>query len=117
MGNNVLYTRDLLYPTDTIYEPGSVHVEILNPTKQGKMPVVIESRTSHSPIDYIDSIISIMQSDIFDRIHINIKNNVSLYIKVGDNDELAQKYGSRKFIGLTFNDGSINYKGLDEIEE
>ena len=109
-----MYERDLLYPTESINEPGSIHVEVLNPNKKGKMPVVIESKTSQSPVKYIDSIIRIMQSDIFDRILINIKNSIELYIV--SNDDISSVSGGKKYIYAIFSGDKIEYKGVDEID-
>lgn len=117
MGNNALYERDLLYPTDNIFEPGSVHMEIMNPGKKGKMPIVIEGKTLHSPLAYINSIIRIMQSDIFDRIHIDVKNNTELYINIKHNTELKKDFNGKKFIKVIFDGDKIAYTGVDEISD
>lgn len=114
MDKNVVYERDLLYPTDNIFEPGSIHVELLQPCKTGKMPVVIENRTAHSPARYIDSIIRIMQSDIFDRIHIDVKNNVKLYIKA--NDLLKQEAGGKEYVLVSLDGEKTEFKGVDSFE-
>ncbi|MCX7842770.1 MAG: hypothetical protein N2489_06815 [Clostridia bacterium] len=114
MNKSVVYERDLLFPTETLSQPGSIHVEILNPDKKGKMPVLIESRTEHSPLNYIGSILRIMQSDIFDRIHINLKVNTDVYIKV--NDELSKKFGASKYVKVVFKDENTEYYGVDDIE-
>lgn len=117
MTGSALYSRDLLYITDNIYEPGSVHIEILSPSAKGKMHVLIESKTSHSPIKYMDSIIGIMQTDIFDRIHIDVKSNLSLYISVKDDEELKKQSGGNPYIKVIFNGDDISYKGVPEIAD
>ncbi len=111
--SNIVFQKDLLYPTGNISEPGSIHVEILDPNKKGRMPVIIEPKTSHSPVEHISSIISIMQSDMFDRINVNIKNNVDLYIKVGE--ELKEKSGNKKYLLVVFDGDRVDYKGVDDI--
>lgn len=114
MDKIVVYERDLLYPTDNMFEPGSIHVEMLQPNKKGSMPVLIESRTAHSPKKYIDSIIRIMQSDIFDRIHIDVKHNLNLYIKT--NDVIRQEEDCKEYILVVFHGDKIEFKGVDNIE-
>ena len=117
MSDSVLYSRDLLYLTDKIYEPGSVHIEVLSPTEKGKMPVVIEGKTPHSPVKYLESIIRVMQTDIFDRIHIDVKSNVSLYVSVKNNEELKKLSGGKPYIKVIFDDDRVTYEGVPEIAD
>jgi len=114
MPKNILFKKDLLYPTENLFEPGSIHIEIMHPDKKGRMPVIIESKSGHSPIKYIDNIIRIMQGDIFDRILINIKGNVDLYIKASD--EMKKEYGGKKYILVVFDGDMPSYKGTDGLE-
>jgi hypothetical protein len=114
MDKNIVYERDLLYPTDSMFEPGSIHVELLQPNKKGSIPVLIEGRTVHSPVKYFDSIIRIMQSDIFDRIHIDVKNNLKIYIKA--NVMMKNEAGGKAFVQVVFNGEKIEFKGVDNIE-
>ncbi|MCX8130149.1 MAG: hypothetical protein N3I35_08625 [Clostridia bacterium] len=114
MDKNIVYERDLLYPTENMFEPGSIHVELLSPNKKGSMPVLIEGKTSHSPAKYIDSIIRIMQSDIFDRIHIDVKHNINLYIK--GNELMKQESAGKRYVSVMFNGERIEFKGVDDIE-
>lgn len=108
-----MYERDLLYPTENVNEPGCIHVEVLNPNTRGKMPVVIESKTSQSPVKYIDAIIRIMQSDIFDRILVNVKNTIDLYII--SNESLSSISGGKKYLLVSFNADKAEFTGVDEI--
>ena len=114
MEKNTVYERDLLYPTDNVNDPGCIHVEVLNPNKLGKMPILIESKTSHSPVKYINSIIRIMQIDIFDRIHIEVKDSARLFIKT--NDELMKEYDNKKFVKIVVHGDKFEYIGIDEID-
>ncbi len=114
MSKNILFKKDLLYPTENLYEPGSIHIEIMHPNKKGKMPVVIESKSGHSPLKYIDNIVRIMQSDIFDRILINVKGNINLYIKTSD--EMKNEFGGKKYILVEFEEDKPLYKGVDDLE-
>ncbi|MCR4437048.1 MAG: hypothetical protein QHH06_02255 [Clostridiales bacterium] len=117
MSNNIIYQRDLLYPTDNIIEPGSIHMEMLNPDKKGKIPVIIENRTSHSPIDYMERIIKTLQSEVFDRINIRIVENVHLYISLKGSKDLKKKYDNKKFLRVVLKENQVEYKGKDEIDE
>jgi hypothetical protein len=114
MADSILYSRDLLYMTEKVNEPGSVHVEVLQPTAEGKMPVIIEGKTSHSPLNYIDAILSIMQTDIFDRIHINVKENLNIYI--GNKDKFIKEYSDFQYIRVFFGNGGLEYKGCAEVK-
>ncbi len=114
MADNVLYSRDLLYMTEKVNEPGSVHVEVLQPTAEGKMPVLIEGKTSHSPLVYIDTILRIMQTDIFDRIHINVKENLNIYII--NKDKLIKEYADYSYIKIVFGNAGLEYKGCAEVK-
>ena len=111
---NTLYTRDLLYPTDVLYEPGSVHVDVLSPNKHAKIPIIIECKTEHSPVKYLDSIIRIMQADIFDRIFVNVKSNATIFIK--NDAELKMKYDGKKYLKVVFEGEGTRFEGVDEID-
>jgi hypothetical protein len=116
MSLNTVYERDLLYPTDNISDPGSIHVEILNPTKAGRMPVVIDCKTTHSPVKNISSIIRVMQSDIFDRILVDIKKNVDLYIKTVSFEDLKNQYGDAAYLKVVFDGEHVLYEGVNEAK-
>ena len=68
-----MFERDLLYPTDVPFEPGSVHIRVFAPESDGRMPVHVEAKTAHNPRNHLDEIVNIMQSDIFDRIRMDIR--------------------------------------------
>lgn len=112
--SNIMFEKDLLYPTANVSEPGGIHVEIVNPNKKGRMPVIVESKTSHSPVEYINAIITIIQSDIFDRINVDVRKNVDLYIRLAE--ELKPKYGNKNYLLVVFNWEKIEYKGMDNID-
>lgn len=111
MSSNILFERDMLYPTDNSNNPGSIHIQIFDPDLNNKIPVVIESKTNHSLLKNIDSIIRIMQSDIFDRIFIDIRKNVDIYLKAAFNK--APEYGGHSHIKINFTEDGIEYKGVD----
>lgn len=114
MSRQIIFSKDLLYPTENVFEPGSIHVEMLGVNNQSRIPVVIESKTAHSPVKYLESILSIMQSDIFDRILINLKKNVNLYIKT--DGEMKNQYGDYEFIQVVFGESSMDYQGANSVE-
>ncbi len=73
--------RDLLYPTNKEYEIGSVHITVFQPDKHGGIPIMIEAKTEHNPLDYISDIVNLIQADVFDRIRIDIRKSGILYIR------------------------------------
>lgn len=91
MMTDVLFEKDMLYPTDNSIEPGCIHIRVLSPDNSNKLPVLIEDKSNHSPMKYIDSIIRLMQTDIFDRILVDIKKNVDLYIKADTEGSVYHK--------------------------
>jgi hypothetical protein len=112
MESKALFERDLLYPTETLFEFGSIHVSIFSPSENARIPVVIENKTVHSLLKYINTIVRIMQSDIFDRIFIDIKKNVDLYI--AEDKEVSALY-DKKYVQILFNGDSFDYRGIDSI--
>ncbi len=111
MSTSILFERDILYPTDYSNNPGSVHIKVYSPDQNIKIPVVIEAKNSHSPLEHIDSIVRIMQSDIFDRIFIDIRKNVDIYIE--STAETAAEYGNHSHIKLRFFGDGVEYEGVD----
>lgn len=80
-----MFERDLLYPAARP-ELGSVHISVLKPDIQGKIPILITPKTDHNPLDYTDEIIDILQADIFKRARIDIKNQGIFFFR-NENDE------------------------------
>lgn len=110
----ILYSRDLLYTTDSIFEPGSIHMDILSMDKISKIPVLIESKTKHSPLKHMDSVIKVIQDEVFDRILVDVRKNVNLYIKV--NEDMGKEYRGINFVKVIFDKNNIKFKTVDEIE-
>lgn len=81
MNADVLFEKDMLYPTDNSIEPGCIHIRVLSPDSRSKLPVMIEDKSNHSPLKYIDSIVRLMQTDIFDRILVDVKKSVDIFVK------------------------------------
>ena len=79
-----IFERDLLYPTDTALKPGSLHIKVYRPDEDGKLNVVIQPKTEHSPLDYLEVITDIIQTDIFERINLNVVSDVIFFIKDGN---------------------------------
>lgn len=103
--SSFLFERDLLYPTDNILDPGILHVKILNPDNT-RMPVIVEPKSSHSAIVNINTVLDILQKDIFDRINIRVYDNTSIYIQLNDIDK--EKFGNVKYLNVVF-------KGIHEF--
>ena len=88
-----MFERDLLYPTDIAFEPGSVHIRVYAPETDGRMPVHIEAKTSHNLLDHLESIMTVMQSDIFDRIRMDIRRSGTVILYPHDkSDVLCVRY-------------------------
>lgn len=114
MNTDVLFERDMLYPTDNYNEPGSVHIRVFKPNSNTRIPVTIESKTSHSTLKYIDSILRIMQGDIFDRIFIDVKKTIDLYIKASP--EPVSEFAGKAYISVSFDGEKPVFKGVDKID-
>lgn len=115
MSNEAMFQRDVLFPADNLFEPGCVHISVLGPTKDASIPVIVESKTNHSPITFIDTIIRVMQNDIFDRIYINVKKTCSVYIK--SNDTTQTESEGKNYVKVTIENDKYTFAGVDEIEE
>ena len=110
---SAIYERDLLYSTDNVIDPGCIHIVVLAPDKDNKKPIIIECRTAHSPIKYINSIIRIMQIDIFDRIHIELKNSAKIFIKT--DEDFKKDFQNKNYIKVIVNNDIYEYLGVDEL--
>lgn len=84
--NSLLFERDLLYPTQNIIDPGILHVKLLSPANS-RIPVIIESKSMHSAVDNIRTILDVLQKEIFDRVNIKISENTSVYLKLNELDK------------------------------
>lgn len=93
-----MFERDLLYPADVPSEPGSVHVKVLSPDIRGKLPILILPKTSHNPLDYVDTLINILQLDVFERAHIDIKSQGIFFFKLHDDEYIKLVYEEGKKI-------------------
>ena len=87
-----MFERDLLYPTEKQFEPGSVHITVFQPEESGGIPILIEAKTFHNPLDYISDIIGLLQADVFDRIRIDIRKSGILFFKSDENRYFKVKY-------------------------
>ncbi len=81
-----MFERDILYPTQNSLEPGSVHVTVYSPENTGGLPVIVKAKTEHNPVDYITEILTILQTDVFDRIRIDIRSRGIIYFVPYDNN-------------------------------
>ncbi|MCX7772673.1 MAG: hypothetical protein N2376_06120 [Clostridia bacterium] len=92
MLKKAMFERDILYPTQKPFEPGSVHITVYAPESSGGIPVVIEAKTQHNPLDYIPDILSILQTDVFDRIRIDVKNSGILFFKASNGNYFRVRF-------------------------
>ena len=113
--NQPMFERDLLYPTDSVFEPGSVHVSVYRPDDEGKLCVLVDPKTEHSPVKYIDAIISILQIDVFDRIHIDVKSGVNLFFIC--NDEMKKEFGPQNYLEMNYEEGEKKFSSLDSLDK
>lgn len=94
--NQAMFERDLLYSTASQYDPGSVHITVFQPEKAGNLPILIEAKTDHNPLDYVSEIVDQIQTDIFDRIRIDIRKSGILYFRVDQNRYCRVRYQDQK---------------------
>lgn len=88
-----MFERDLLYPTDVQFEPGSVHIRVHAPESDGRMPVHVEAKTEHDLLENLESILTVMQADVFDRIRMDIRRSGILFLyPFGGGDTLCVRY-------------------------
>ena len=103
---NAMFERDLLYPTENPLEPGSIHIVVYKPDSNGRLPIVIEPKTEPLPIQYVNVILSIMQADIFDRIHMDVRLNGIFYFLVSEG----------KYTRVTIKHGDQIEKTVDSVD-
>ena len=113
MENTVLFERDLLYPTGNSCEPGCIHLQMFQPDKSDSIPIVIESKTAHSPVEHIKTIVRMIQSDVLDRINIDIRQHVNLYIH--NHEKTAGANTDAKYIRIRFDNESISFEAVNEL--
>jgi hypothetical protein len=111
MKSDLLFERDMLYPTDNIIEPGCIHAQVFGPDTDAKIPVVLEAKTAHSPLKYIDNIIRIMQSEIFDRIFIDVRKSVDIYIRA--NNDQKTDFDNHSHIRVFLDGDKPRFTGID----
>jgi len=95
--DNAIFESDILYPTDNLLEPGSIHISVLKPQTDGRLPFFITPKSDHNPADYFDTIVDILQADIFDRICIDIRNYGVFFVETGESNYIKLIYRDGKF--------------------
>ncbi|HEX2944625.1 MAG TPA: hypothetical protein VHT96_01565 [Clostridia bacterium] len=111
MKSDLLFERDMLFPTDNSIEPGCIHAQVYGPDTDAKIPVVLEAKTAHSPLKYIENIIRIMQSEIFDRIFIDVRKSVDIYIRTS-NDQKAE-FNGHSHIKVDLDGDKPKFSGIE----
>lgn len=87
-----MFERDLLYPTDKQFEPGSVHITVFQPETEGGIPILVEAKTDHNPLEYIADIVNLIQTDLFERIHIDIRKSGIFYFRTDEKRYCRVRY-------------------------
>lgn len=113
MTNKIVYQRDLLYPIENETELGTMHLDVLGVGKNGKIQVVVENKSKHNPLKYIDSIISTMQRDVFDRLDVKVTEGIDLYFLA--DEEMKEQYGDKTYIKVLLKDANPAFEAVDEI--
>lgn len=114
LDKKVVYERDIVFSVADDNELVTLHVEVLELTRNGRIPVICKTNSRHIIVDHIDKITKRLQEDIFDRLDINVKNSVDINIKA--NDETRKRYGDKNYIRLTYKDDKPYLEGIDEIK-
>jgi hypothetical protein len=113
MTSEALYTRDLLYDSGAATDPGIIHVSFLQPDSRSKLPVIIEEKTKHNPLKHIQNIIDIICAEILNRVRIDVRRDVALYLK--SNGEIKKEYGT-PYIRVYYEDNKLCFEGVDTPE-
>ena len=98
--NEPMFERDLLYPTDVQFEPGSVHIRVYAPENDGRMPVHVEAKTNHDLLHHLEAIMTLMQSDVFDRIRMDIRRSGAIYL---------HPYGEEEIVSVRYNENGRSH--------
>ncbi len=103
---DILFERDLLFATDDSNEIGVVKVKLYGAEKLSKITAVIEAKSEHNPLQYVESVLHSLDVEIFKRININIIDNIDVIFN-----------NSGKVLRVTFEskDSFIPYQ-LEEVE-
>ncbi len=102
-----IFDRDLLYPTNSQMAPGSVHVAVMKPDNQGKLPVFISPKSNHNPMEFMQTLVGIIQADIFDRTRIDIKAQGIFFFMLPGNEYMKVVYQNGKQVTEKVNNVEI----------
>jgi hypothetical protein len=111
---HVVFEKTLMYATIDRNAPGSFQVRVLEPRVDGRIPVVIDNLTKHSPLENIQSIVHALQGEIFQRINVDVRRSVDIYIRA--NTEM-QRQLKAEYVQVVFAGGRIAFHGTNEIAE
>ena len=104
---DILYRREILFSTNDQAEIGVVKVKLLGIKKNNKVIVVIEPKSEHNPLEYVESLLRTLEIEMFSRLNIKITENVDA-IFISDN----------KGVRVIFEDkNSITPFHLEKIEQ
>ena len=113
MKQGVAYQVDLLFNTGDNNEPGSLHVQVMSPSKEKRLSAVIEADPVVSIRNNIDAIIEVMQKDIFNRIKTDIKNELNLYFVLSDSQKA--EFNGSSIVKLLYGEAGYQFESVEEI--
>ncbi len=88
-----MFERDMLYPSNTEGEPGSVHISVYAPESDGRVPVHVHAKTEHLLKDNLEAIVNTIQTDLFDRTRMDIRRSGTIYLQdMGSEDMIRIQY-------------------------
>jgi hypothetical protein len=105
-------TRDMSFDTGEATEPGSIHINILQPDRGAKLPILVEGRTRHNLVEFIDSVIGVICVEMLDRVRIDIRKDVILYLK--NADSVDNGYGTT-YVKACYEGDGLRLEGVNDI--
>ena len=109
----VVYDVDLLFRTQDLDQPGSMHVKVLAPMVKAKLTIIIEVDPLTPVKENITSIITGMQKDIFNRINTDAIKDADIFFDVRSHSE---EFPGCEYVKLTLDGESYKYEKADKIE-
>jgi hypothetical protein len=108
----VVYNVDLLFHTLETDQPGSMHVKVMAPRVEKKLTIVIEVDPFTSIKNNIDSILTDMQKDIFNRIDTDARREANVILEV---KEHVEEFPGCEYVKLAYDGEGYSYEKVDKI--
>ena len=109
----VAYTVDLLFETGERNAPGSLHVKVMSPTTENRLSVVIEAGNDISIQENIQSMMAVLQKDIFNRIKADVNKDLNVYFILSDGQ--MNEFDGNRYIKMQYDDNGYQFDKVDEI--